>query len=187
MRSKSILSVSILLVVLLVSSDASAGRYWFYSPVEGPDDMPLGGGNSAIGMRSGNTWPVVAYSEGQYGDGGAAAMMPGYWLQGPVGFYGPVVINGATAPDGTVGFADNHGGVVTFGQNGWGSGSYNGDACYRASMSFNNAVQRGIRVCWRTGMKALSTLTVMHWILILTIRLMLFLLKTVILFLAPKA
>jgi hypothetical protein len=163
MRSKSILSVSILLVVLLVSSDASAGRYWFYSPVEGPDDMPLGGGNSAIGMRSGNTWPVVAYSEGQYGDGGAAAMMPGYWLQGPVGFYGPVVINGATAPDGTVGFADNHGGVVTFGQNGWGSGSYNGDACYRASMSFNNGSKPAVLHQNHFGELALSMRSGATW------------------------
>ncbi|NIA17049.1 MAG: PEP-CTERM sorting domain-containing protein [Planctomycetes bacterium] len=144
-----ILIVSILLVVLLASGDASAGRYWSYSPVLGPDGRSLGNGSSAIGMRSGNTWPVVAYSGYYYGgnDGGAAAMMPGYWLQGPVGFYGQMVTDGATAPDGTVGFVGHQGSVVTLGRNGWSGGFYSGSTYYRggqASISFNNDSELGV-------------------------------------------
>jgi hypothetical protein len=85
-------------------------------------------------MRSDNTWPVVGYAGPT---DGAAAMLPGVWTPTTFNFTGQY-LDGATAPDGTVAFADNAGQVVMLGKTGWGSGSYNGSAQYRSSIAFNN-------------------------------------------------
>ncbi len=135
--------ICVILVVLVFCSSAFAGRTWFYNDITDSQGYPIGWGDTAIGMRSGNAWPVVAYSDGGPPNSGVAAMLPGCWVEGPVNFMGwrP---DGATAPDGTVAFADNQGKIVTLSKTGWGTGSYNGYALYKSSIAFNNNSSPGV-------------------------------------------
>jgi len=123
------------LCLLLSCSSSFAGRMWFYNEITPPPSYPeISSGNTAIGMRSDNTWPVVGYAGSM---DGAAAMLPGVWMPTAFNFTGKY-LDGATAPDGTVAFADNAGQVVMLGKTGWSNGSYNGSALYKSSLAFNN-------------------------------------------------
>ncbi|MFA5291619.1 MAG: PEP-CTERM sorting domain-containing protein [Phycisphaerae bacterium] len=123
------------LCILIICGNSFAGRVWFYNEITPPQGSPfIPAGNTAIGMRSDNTWPVVGYAGPA---DGAAAMLPGVWMPTTFNFAGQY-LDGATAPDGTVAFADNAGQVVMLGKTGWSSGSYNGSAMYRSSIAFNN-------------------------------------------------
>jgi hypothetical protein len=115
------------LIVSLICSSAFAGRTWFYNEVTGSQGDPINGGDSAIGMRSGNAWPVVAYS-GNGPNSGVTAMLPGAWAKGPVSFTNQGwYLDGATATDGTVGFVSSNGQVVTLSKTGWSSSYCSGD------------------------------------------------------------
>jgi hypothetical protein len=132
------------LVLSILCGSAFAGRTWFYNEITDSYGMPITNVDSAIGMRSGNAWPVVAYSSGG-GYSGVAAMLPGAWAAGPVGFTG-AFLDGATAPDGTIGFVDNTGQVVMLGKTGW-SSSYCGIAdvgLRKNSIAFNNNSAPGV-------------------------------------------
>lgn len=135
--------ICVTLVIFVACSSAFAGRTWFYNEITDSQGNPIGYGNTAIGMRSGNAWPVVAYSDGGPPGSGVAAMLPGCWVKGPVSFTG-WRLDGATAPDGTVAFADDQGKVVTLGKTGWGMGFCNGYAPFKSSIAFNNNSAPGV-------------------------------------------
>jgi len=135
--------ICVTLVILVSYSSAFAGRTWFYNEITDSHGNPIGWGNTAIGMRSGNAWPVVAYSDGGPPSSGVVAMLPGSWGNGPVNFTG-WRLDGATAPDGTVAFADDQGKVVMLGKTGWGTGSYNGQAMFGSSIAFNSNSVPGV-------------------------------------------
>lgn len=121
--------------ILLISNISFAGRTWFFNEIKTSDNQPIMPGDTAISMRSNDTWPVVAYSGGP--NGGAAVMLPGTWVNKPIAFNGEY-LDAATAPDGTIAFADNQGQVAMFGKTGWSSGFYNGSSMYKSSIAFNN-------------------------------------------------
>lgn len=129
---------SIFVAILLLSvtfSNSFAGRTWFYNEIQPPEGYPaIMAGDTAIAMRSDNTWPVVAYAGAT---DGAAVMLPGAWMPTALNFPGKY-LDGATAQDGTIAFADNAGQIVMLGKTGWSSSSYNGSAMYRSSIAFNN-------------------------------------------------
>ncbi|MDD5010560.1 MAG: PEP-CTERM sorting domain-containing protein [Phycisphaerae bacterium] len=131
------------LVLSILCGSAFAGRTWFYNEITDSYGMPITNVDSAIGMRSGNAWPVVAYSSG--GNSGVAVMLPGAWAAGPASFTGEF-LDGAVAPDGTMGFVDNSGRVITLNTAGWGS-SYCGSiypSMSRNSIAFNNNSAPGV-------------------------------------------
>jgi len=131
-----------LLVCLFGINDVFAGRVWYYSDVI-ISGQPVTSAGSAIGMRSDGTWPVIAYSKS--GDGGVAAMLPGGWASKSV-YFGGQLLDGATAPDGTVGFVDNYGVVTTLNKNGWGGGYVNSSTSpqYKNSIAFDNDSTPGV-------------------------------------------
>lgn len=124
--------ISAILLFSLISGNALAGRYWYHSKVTNVNGNPLGEGNTAIGMRSNDTYPVIASNES------AAAMLPGFWVNGPVGFYENQLIDADTSSDGQVMFAGTEGQAATFGPSGWGVSSYPGQAEFKASAAFDN-------------------------------------------------
>jgi hypothetical protein len=122
---------------------------WFYNEITDSNGNPIIYADTAIGMRSGNAWPVVAYSIGG-SNSGAACMLPGAWAKGTVSLLGGY-LDGATAPDSTVGFVDREGRVATLGKTGW-SSSYCNDGVnswYKNSIAFNNNSVPG--VLYRSG------------------------------------
>ena len=80
---KSILSAS-LVVCLFAGSSVFAGRMWYYNEIT-VGGQPIIAGNTAIGMRSDDTWPVVGYAGTE---DGAAAMLPGTWVKTSANFGG---------------------------------------------------------------------------------------------------
>ena len=128
--------LSLLVIISLLTVNTFAGRVWYYHPIE-DTGAAIQGGNTAIGMRSSNAWPVVGYCTDS-GNSGVAAMLPSTWANSPGGLYG-TSIDGATAPDGTVMFADNNGGIRMLTNTGFVSASYNGEAAKNASVAFNSA------------------------------------------------
>ncbi len=151
---KQIVYLALVVCVVFVNS-AFAGRTWFYNEVRDSQGNLIGSpGDTAIGMRSGNAWPVVAYSDGG-SNSGAACMLPGAWAKGPVSFSGGIFLDGATAPDNTVGFVSGQGQVVMFGKTGW-SSSFCSDssASYKNSIAFNNNSVPG--VLYRSGSNELK-------------------------------
>jgi hypothetical protein len=143
---KSILYV--VLIVFLTCGSAFAGRTWFYNEVTDSQGNPIGQGDTVIGMRSGNAWPVVAYSDGS-SDSGTACMLPGAWAKGPVSFINSGrVLDGATAPDSTVGFVSNTGQVIMLNKTGWSSSFCSSEVLpsspYKNSIAFNNNSVPGV-------------------------------------------
>jgi hypothetical protein len=139
------------LIVSLICSSAFAGRTWFYNEITDSQGMPINqfqGADTAIGMRSGNAWPVVAYSGIGPNSSGVAAMLPGAWAKGPVSFASPgSYLDGATASDGTVGFVSSNGQVVTLSKTGWSSSYCSGDISApfkKKSIAFNNNSAPGV-------------------------------------------
>jgi len=127
-------------VCLFTANSVFAGRMWYYSDVLSPSGQYITSAGSAIGMRSDGTWPVVAYSNSSTANG-VAVMLPGSWTGRTSTFVGqPQLLDGATAPDGTVGFVDSYGDVVTLNKNGWGGGyvSSSTSSQYKNSIAFNN-------------------------------------------------
>ncbi|MBN1787023.1 MAG: PEP-CTERM sorting domain-containing protein [Sedimentisphaerales bacterium] len=124
-------------IVILFANGAFAGRTWFYNQVTDSEGIPIGGFSStAIGMRSGGTWPVVAYTNGV--NNGVGVMLPGSWTHSTGGLDG-LYIDGATAPDGTVAFADDQGNIKMLSPYGFSSASYAGEVQdYRPSVAFNS-------------------------------------------------
>lgn len=140
---KSILLAS-LLVCLLAMSNVFAGRMWYYSDVLTSNGQPITSSvNSAIGMRSNGAWPVVAYSGSSAN--GIAIMMPGGWA-GRTPAFGGQSLDGATAPDGTVGFVDSYGTITTLNKKGWGGGSLSSSTSsqYKNSIAFNSNSAPGV-------------------------------------------
>lgn len=126
-------AMQIVLVGLLATGQAMAGRTWVLTPIEPVDvsqggpgiPQPISSPRVGIGMRSQNTWPVVTYTA--FGDAGTAMMTPVGWVgqsSGMADFMGS--IGAATSPNGTVGFAYASGGFVSLGKSGWAVTSYNG-------------------------------------------------------------
>jgi hypothetical protein len=128
---KKLVLVCAVAVLVFSFESALAGRYWYHSQVIDSGGNPIGGGNTAIGMRSGGAYPVVASNQG------TAAMLPGFWAEGPMGFAGEL-IDADTSADGQVIFAGTEGQVGVFGPGGWGVASYPGQAQYKASAAFDN-------------------------------------------------
>lgn len=131
-----------LCAIVVLGSNAFAGRVWCYSDVLNSQNLPIIGTDTAIGLRSGGAWPVVAYCMGG-SPSGVAAMIPGAWAAGPVGFGGKY-LSGATAPDGTVGFVDGWGTVAMLGKNGWSSSGLGMQSIYKNSIAFNNDSVAGV-------------------------------------------
>lgn len=105
---------TVVVISLFVCPSALAGRQWYFQQVETSWGESLGGGNTAIGMRSGHTWPVVMTEEG------AAAMVPGGWVETSEGIHSGGYIDAATSHDGqSMIFAGANGQIKTFGPSGW--------------------------------------------------------------------
>ncbi|MFA6175932.1 MAG: hypothetical protein WC765_05080, partial [Phycisphaerae bacterium] len=141
---KTILFAS-LLVCLFGIDGVFAGRVWYYSDILSPaDGKTISSAGSAIGMRSNGTWPVVAYCQNGTASG-VATMLPGSWA-GKTGVFGSQLLDGATAPDGTAGFVDSYGDVVTLNKNGWGGGyvSSSTSSQYKNSIAFDNDSVPGV-------------------------------------------
>lgn len=127
------------IVFILFADNSFAGRMWFYNQLTDSGGMPVAYNpvSTDIGMRSGDTWPVVGYSEGGM-ENGVAVMIPGGWIDSAGGLDGSY-IDAATAPDGTVAFADNEGHIRMLSPYGFTSASYSGEVVGRkASVAFNN-------------------------------------------------
>lgn len=106
--------IALLVMSLFIGPSAFAGRQWYFQRVETSWGEPLGGGNTAIGMRSGHTWPVVMTEES------AAAMVPGGWVRSSEGIHSGGHIDAATSHDGqSMIFAGTDGQIKTFGPSGW--------------------------------------------------------------------
>lgn len=98
---------------LFISGNTVAAREWNYQRVVTSWGESLGSGNTAIGMRSGHTWPVVMTNQN------AAAMIPGGWVASSEGFFGGR-IDAATSHDGQrMIFANDIGQIKMFGPSGW--------------------------------------------------------------------
>jgi hypothetical protein len=141
---KTILLAS-LVVCLFTANSVFAGRMWYYNEITDSQGTSIGSGDTAIGMRSGSAWPVVAYSDNTVANSGVASMLPGAWAEGPVSLVGQY-LDGATAVDSTVAFVSNEGQVVTFGKTGW-SSNYCGSGVmpsYKNSIAFNNNSAPGV-------------------------------------------
>lgn len=135
----------VILVISLSCSSVFAGRTWFYNEVTDLWGDPIMiNGDTAIGMRSGGAWPVVAYSDGGP-QSGSACMLPGAWAEGPVSFAGRC-LDGATAPDSTVGFVSDEGQVIMLGKAGWSSSFCSGyvQPMHKNSIAFNNNSAPGV-------------------------------------------
>lgn len=132
MRRKRVLFLLIVCLVIIAASNSLAGRVWYYQEVI-TSDGPVGNGTeaTAIGMRSGGVWPVVAY---QYS---TAAMLPGTWIESPGGFSGEI-IDGATGSNGDILFADNFGSIKMLTGDGYVNASYGGMSNHKPSAAFNN-------------------------------------------------
>lgn len=110
---RTVFLLTLILAFLLMFESASAGREWNYQRVETPWGEPLGHGNTAIGMRSDHTWPVVATNEN------TAAMIPGGWISTSEGLM-EGRIDAATSHDGQrMIFAGSDGQIKMFGPSGW--------------------------------------------------------------------
>jgi hypothetical protein len=102
-------------VLVVSSNNALAGRQWYYQHVVDSMNNPIGAGNTAIGMRSYATWPVVITNEG------SAAMVPGGWVRTAGGVLMEGRIDADTSVNGSnnIIFADSAGKVAIFGYSGW--------------------------------------------------------------------
>jgi hypothetical protein len=89
---------------------------------------------------------VAAYSNSHSGgDGGAAALVPGGWIKGPVTFGIRAHLDGASAPDGSVGFCDDYGNVNILGKNGWTSSTIASNVGYsKNSIAFTKDSQAAV-------------------------------------------
>ena len=131
----------VLAIAIIGGGTAMAGRVWVTTPID-PDGL-LDAEYCALAMRSGNTWPVIAYGGGASADG-TAVMTPVGWAAGPVNVASES-IDAAVSPNGTAGFAGSDGRVVMLGQQGWSVSDYGGragnDVGYRvrASLAFNSS------------------------------------------------
>lgn len=128
--------IAFAVVVLCVANFALGGQLWTTTPIQGnPPYTPINSQHVALGMRSGGTWPVVAYN------GGTAAMTPVGWVFNgqPMGMR--YAITGDTSASGLVGFANGTGIMDILGPNGWShssfsSGTYPPPSDMRPSMAF---------------------------------------------------
>ncbi len=132
MRKKSFILISVV-IICVFSVHSFAGRIWYHSPI-GTDNNPIQGTDSAIGMRSSShSWPVAASG----GPGGSsAALTPAGWVRGTFSLHER--IDGATADDGTVGFADRYANIGLLTRNGWAAMSYPGEAYETPSIAFTS-------------------------------------------------
>jgi hypothetical protein len=121
-------------VLIVSSNNALAGRQWYYQHVVDSMNSPIGGGNTAIGMRSDATWPVVVSNNG------TAAMVPGGWARSSGGISPQGTLDAATSHDGqSIIVSGSQGNVAVFDSSGW-SYRYNnvvsGGPFYRQSVAF---------------------------------------------------
>jgi hypothetical protein len=131
---KTVLVIIACLLSTIFLGNAFAGRQWNFQRVADSQGTAIGGGNTAIGMRSGATWPVVVTNTA------TAAMVPGGWARttgglgtGP-GPMGP--LDGATSHDGkSMVFASGYGEILTFGSSGWNRSSILGWG-WKSSVAF---------------------------------------------------
>jgi hypothetical protein len=140
---KQILYATLVICVVFVNG-AFAGRTWFYNEITDSHGDPIGPpGDTAIGMRSGNAWPVVGYAGPS---SGASCMLPGAWASGPISFGNGRFLDGATAPDSTVAFVSDMGQVVTLGKTGWSSSFCSSTVYshYKNSIAFNGNSAPGV-------------------------------------------
>lgn len=125
-----------LFICFSIASSSFAGRVWVHTPIEFDEFEQVRGQRCAIAMRSGNTWPVVAYSQSSIS--GTALMTPVGWQSG----YNAVSnsIKAATSNDGTIGFASSGGSVSLLNSNGWSVSNFGAqtDINVRPSLAFNS-------------------------------------------------
>ncbi len=100
-----------IVIVCIFSLSGFAGRIWHHSLVG--EQTGRKGLRSAIAMRTGQTWPTVAYG----GPGSVDTLTPAGWISSPFTVYG--AIDGASAPNGNVGFADELGNINMLTKTGW--------------------------------------------------------------------
>lgn len=131
---KTVVTLVLMLSLFLLAGDSAlAGRQWYFQRVATPEMQPLTHGSTAVGMRSGHTWPVVVGNEG------TAAMVPGGWIATDSGMpstLSPGFIDGVTSHSGQkMLFAGNNGHIKTFGPSGW-SNTFVASEGYRNSAAF---------------------------------------------------
>lgn len=123
---------NLLLSVVLLNS-AVAQRQWNFQRIDDAMGQPIGSGNTAIAMRSGSAWPVVATNTA------VAAMVPGGWVKAANGFSSLGFLDGATSPDGrSIAFAAETGEVLTFSSSGWNRSIASAGWNWQPSVAFTN-------------------------------------------------
>jgi hypothetical protein len=101
-------------VLIVSSSSVLAGRQWYYQHAVDSMNNPIGSENTAIGMRSDATWPVVVSNNG------TAAMVPGGWARNSGGISPQGTLDAATSHDGrSIIVAGSEGNVAVFNSSGW--------------------------------------------------------------------